>query len=168
MPLVLNDMCDLHSIYAKSLNLQLLLPFLTRVPRPLMAVLVVVITIPIAAARARSLYTDLSNFLGIVGVWISAYVPVILGEHFIFRKNSYKNYNVAVWDKASALPLGAAAVITYASAWGVAIPALRKTWYIGPIGATAGDIGFELAFATSTILYPILRYIEIKLFGRRG
>lgn len=54
-------------IVQRSLNLQLLLPFLHRVPRPWMAVLTTVIIIPIAAARAHSIYTDLINFLSIIG-----------------------------------------------------------------------------------------------------
>ena len=47
-----------------------------------------------------------------------------------------------------------------------------QDWYIGPIGAKCGpppfgaDVGFELGFGTSALLYPPLRFLEKRYFGR--
>lgn len=48
---------------------------------------------------------------------------------------------------------------------------MSQTWYIGVLAKKieplfGGDIGFELAFAFSGIVYPILRYFEKKHYGR--
>jgi purine-cytosine permease-like protein len=49
---------------------------------------------------------------------------------------------------------------------------MSQAWYVGPIAIAAGgppfgaDIGFELSIATSLVLYPPLRYLEKKKFGR--
>jgi hypothetical protein len=47
-----------------------------------------------------------------------------------------------------------------------------QQWYVGPIALKAGgapfgaDIGFELGCATTAILFPPLRYLEKRHFGR--
>jgi hypothetical protein len=40
-------------------------------------------------------------------------------------------------------------------------------WYTGPIAKTTGDIGFEVAFALSVLLYVPFRTLEIRLQGGR-
>jgi hypothetical protein len=47
-----------------------------------------------------------------------------------------------------------------------------QEWYVGPIALKAGpapfgaDIGFELGFGATAILYPPLRFLEHRYFGR--
>jgi len=47
---------------------------------------------------------------------------------------------------------------------------MAQTWYIGPIAARlgpfGGDMGFEFAVAFAGVMYPPLRWLEIKRFGR--
>ena len=52
-----------------------------------------------------------------------------------------------------------------------ALTSLSQAWYVGPIALKVGrnpygaDLGFELGFVTTAILYPPLRYVEKKHFG---
>lgn len=47
-----------------------------------------------------------------------------------------------------------------------------QAWYVGPIALKVGgppfgaDVGFELGFGTTALLYPPLRYFEKRYFGR--
>jgi purine-cytosine permease-like protein len=52
------------------------------------------------------------------------------------------------------------------------ITGMSQSWWVGPIALHAGkapfggDVGFELGFAFSAVMYAVLRPIEIKIFGR--
>ena len=47
---------------------------------------------------------------------------------------------------------------------------MAQVWYIGPLGGVfgefGGDLGFEMSALVTAIVYPPLRYLEIKQFGR--
>lgn len=48
---------------------------------------------------------------------------------------------------------------------------MAETYYIGVIGLKiaqpyGGDLGFELAAIFAGVVYPPLRYLEIKMIGR--
>jgi len=51
-----------------------------------------------------------------------------------------------------------------------AVVGMAQVWYIGPIAAKlgpfGGDLGFELAAIFAGVIFPPLRYWEIKKFGR--
>lgn len=87
-------------------------------------------------------------------------MSVLLIEHFYFRRNKFSTYDITAWDQPSRLPLGYAALASCALSFALVIPSMSQAWYIGPIGAKAGDLGFEFALAISAILYVPLRTIE--------
>jgi hypothetical protein len=43
---------------------------------------------------------------------------------------------------------------------------MAQVWWTGPIAETTGDIGFEVAFVLSGLLYVPLRWAEKKWTGR--
>ncbi|CCF35292.1 cytosine-purine permease, partial [Colletotrichum higginsianum] len=55
-----------------------------------------------------------------------------------------------------------AAVLSFA----LVVPCISQVWFTGPIAVTTGDIGFEVAFFLSGLLYLPLRYAERRLMGR--
>lgn len=70
-------------------------------------------------------------------------------------------YNIEDWNKPCRLPPGVAAVLAFAGSFGIIIPSMSQTWYIGPIAkAGAGDIGVLTGFTVSGVLYLIFRTIE--------
>jgi purine-cytosine permease-like protein len=119
--------------------------------------------IPLSIVGAHSFYTTLSNFLGLIGYWASAFIAVVLEEHFIFRKGDAAFYNLADWNTPSKLPSGVAAIGAAMCGIGIAIPSMAQVWYTGPIAETTGDIGFELAFVVTMVVYPPLRLLEIRI-----
>ena len=86
-------------------------------------------------------------------------------EHLHFRENDPSLYDVTAWNIPSRLPSGIAAVAAGILSFGVVIPSMSQVWFTGPIARTTGDIGFEVAFAVSGLLYFLLRGIEIRWRG---
>ncbi|KAJ6588794.1 permease for cytosine/purines, uracil, thiamine, allantoin-domain-containing protein [Mycena capillaripes] len=151
------------TFYSISLNMQVLMPILVVVPRYVFSILATCIVIPLSIVGAHSFYTTLSNFLGLIGYWASAFIAIVLEEHFIFRKGDAALYNLADWNTPSRLPSGVAAIVAAMCGIGIAIPSMAQVWYTGPIAAKTGDIGFELAFVATMVVYPPLRLLEIRI-----
>ncbi|TAQ89285.1 hypothetical protein B7494_g2368 [Chlorociboria aeruginascens] len=154
------------SLYSVSLNIQMLVPILTRVPRALLAIGVTAVVIPVSIKAAVSFFNSLENFIGIIGYWSGAFVAAVLMEHMVIRKRDFSSYKQASWNVARELPSGTAALAAGISSFGMVIPCMYENWYIGPIAKTTGDIGFEVAFCITSILYIPLRYLEIRVRGR--
>lgn len=96
----------------------------------------------------------------VLGYWLALFVTVVLEEHFIFRKGSFKNYRAAeTWNDRSQLPVGWAALAAFAAGAVGAAMGMSQAWYVGPIGILigerpfGGDIGFELAAAFAGVVY---------------
>ncbi|KAF7344544.1 NCS cytosine-purine permease [Mycena sanguinolenta] len=155
------------TFYSISLNMQILMPVLVVVPRYVFSILATAIVIPLSIVGARSFYATLSNFLGLIGYWASAFIAIVLEEHFLFRKGDTARYNLADWNTPSKLPSGAAALLAGMCGVGIAIPSMAQVWYTGPIAATTGDIGFELAFVVTMVVYPPLRLLEKHIRSNR-
>jgi purine-cytosine permease-like protein len=70
-------------------------------------------------------------------------------------------YNIEDWDKPCRLPLGVAAALAFAGAFGIILPSMSQAWYTGPIAAMGtGDIGLMTGFVVSGVLYLLLRTLE--------
>ena len=42
---------------------------------------------------------------------------------------------------------------------------MNQVWFIGSIARVTGDIGFEVSFVASGLLYFLFRWIEIRYRG---
>jgi len=153
-------------MYAITLNLQMLLPVLVRVPRYYFAVVVTAIVIPVSIQAAKSFFASLENFIGIVSYWTTAFVGIVLTEHVLFRRMDCSTYEHAIWNSAKELPTGIAALSAGVLTFGLIIPCMNQVWFVGPIAKITGDIGFEVAFFLSILLYTPLRAAEVKIRGR--
>jgi purine-cytosine permease-like protein len=153
------------TIYSVTLNFQVLTPALARVPRPLFSVVIIAIVIPLSMYAAVSFFDSLHNFVGVIGYWSAAVVAVLIVEHLVFRSGRYTSYDPALWNVGSKLPTGVAALGATALSFALVVPCIAQTWFVGPIAKVTGDIGFEVAFALSAVLYVPLRRIEIKWRG---
>jgi purine-cytosine permease-like protein len=108
----------------------------------------------------------LTNFLGLFGYWGSAYVAIIIIEHLYFRKNNPSlYYDVTAWNVPQRLPSGIAAIAAGVLSFGMVIPCMSQNWFTGPIARKTGDIGFEVAFVVSGLLYFPFRWLEIRWRG---
>ncbi|KAK4122281.1 hypothetical protein N657DRAFT_672861 [Parathielavia appendiculata] len=152
--------------YSVTLNLQLLLPFLVKVPRYLFSIVFAAIVIPLAIRAADDFFVSLENFVALIGYWTSAFLAVVLVEHFVFRKGDCAAYDAEAWNDAGRLPWGVAALGAGTLSFALVIPSMAQVWWTGPIAEKTGDIGFELAFVVSGLLYLPLRWAE-KRWSRR-
>lgn len=156
------------SLYSISLNFQILLPrvLVAHVPRALFAIVITAVIIPVSIKAASSFFDSLENFLGIISYWSAAFVAVVLVEHLLFRKRDCFSYNPEYWNVAEKLPTGVAALAAAVLSFALIIPCMDQIWYVGPIAETTGDIGFEMGFAVSAVLYVPLRALELRFRGK--
>jgi len=150
------------TLYSFGLSFQIFLPFTTKVPRYLFSLLAIAIMLPLSIAGSHKFYDTLTNFLGIIGYWCSAFVGVIVGEHIIFRKGDFSTYNLSCWNKPGRLPTGLAALGACALSCALIVPSMDQVWFVGPIAKHTGDIGFEMAFAAAGLSYLPLRALELR------
>ncbi|KAK4147233.1 permease for cytosine/purines, uracil, thiamine, allantoin-domain-containing protein [Dichotomopilus funicola] len=152
--------------YSITLNLQLLLPWLVKVPRYLFSIVFAAVVIPVAIKAAGEFFENLENFVALIGYWSSAFLAIVLVEHFVFRGGDCAAYEFDAWNDAKRLPWGVAALAAGVLSFGLVVPSMAQVWWTGPIAETTGDIGFELAFAVSGVLYVPLRWVERRWTGR--
>ena len=160
------------TMYAITLNFQTLVPWLVRVPRYVFALVVTAVVIPVAVrAVSGNFFASLENFIALIGYWSASFVGIVGAEHIFFRRRGrsvpYEQaYDHDIWSDASKLPWGVAALASGVLCWGLVVPCMAQVWWTGPIAKTTGDLGFEMAFVLSALLYVPLRKLEIRLTGR--
>jgi len=156
------------TMYSITLNFQMLLPFLFRVQRILFSGVITAIVIGIAIQAAKSFFTNLENFLGLIGYWSAAFIGVAITDHIYFRRRRFNVYtdDETLWNDGKRLPMGWAAIGASVACFGLVVPGIYQTWFTGPIAEESGDIGFELALVLSAMLYVPLRHLELRLCGK--
>ncbi|KAH9884386.1 permease for cytosine/purines, uracil, thiamine, allantoin-domain-containing protein [Xylariomycetidae sp. FL2044] len=150
------------AMYSITLNFQLLLPFLVRVPRNIFAIVYTAVAIPVSISAARSFFSSLENFIYLIAYWSAAFVAVVGMEHFVFRRGDCASYDPRHWDQPAKLPTGIAAIVAMGLSFALAVPCMSQVWYTGPLAETTGDIGFEVALVLSSVLYVPCRWIELN------
>jgi len=156
------------TIYSFCLIFQVFIPPAAYVPRYVFSIIGFAIMLPLAIVGAHSFYETLSNFLGLIGYWAASFCSAIITEHIVFRRNNFANYDVSAWNSPSRLPSGIPAIAAGILSFGVVIPSMNEVWFIGPIALGIpgyGDIGFEVAFFITLILYLPFRWLEIRWRG---
>ena len=150
------------TLYSFCFSFQVFMPFLAVVPRYVFSIVATAIIIPLSIVGATKFYDTLTNFLGLIGYWASAFGAVIFVEHLIIRRGRFELYDLRYWNTPSKLPTGLAALGACALACALIVPSMDQAWFVGPIAQRTGDIGFELAFASTALLYIPLRYLELR------
>jgi purine-cytosine permease-like protein len=153
------------SVYSVALNLQMLLPWFTKVPRFLFTAATIALIIPLAIEAAAQWETSLENFLAIIGYWAGCFDAVVITELVVFRRMDFSTFDHAIWNVGRKLPSGLAAIGASVISLGLVVPGISEVWYTGPIAQTTGDIGFEMAFVVTALAYLPLRWLEIRYRG---
>ncbi|EIN08700.1 cytosine-purine permease [Punctularia strigosozonata HHB-11173 SS5] len=154
------------TFYSFCLSFQVAAAFTARVPRYVFSIVATAIVLPISIVGQHRFYDTLTNFLSVIGYWSSCFAAVVLVEHLVFRKNDFANYDLTAWNAPRRLPLGIAALGASVLSFALVVPCMNQVWFVGPLGKTAGDVGFEVAFGATAVLYPLLRWIERRFTGR--
>ncbi|EXJ93804.1 NCS1 family nucleobase:cation symporter-1 [Capronia coronata CBS 617.96] len=150
------------AVYSVTLNCQLLMPFLVRVPRAAFAIVYTAVCIPLSIYAAKNFFASLENFIYVIAYWSADFVSVVGVEHFVFRKADCTTYDHAIWDVPSKLPSGIPAIGAICLSFGLIIPCMGQVWYTGPLAEKSGDIGFEVGLCLSAVLYIPFRWAEIR------
>ncbi|KAL2828679.1 permease for cytosine/purines, uracil, thiamine, allantoin-domain-containing protein [Aspergillus cavernicola] len=152
------------AMYSISLNFQIIIPIMSRVPRFLFTIIYTAIAIPVSISAATSFFNSLENFLYIIAYWSAAFVAIVTTEHFIFRKADCTQYNPDNVNDPRKLPSGIAAIAAIGLSFGLVVPCMSQIWYTGPLAETTGDLGFEVALLLAPVLYLGLRSIEVRFW----
>lgn len=153
------------SMYPVALNIQMLIPAFTKVPRFIFTLAVTALMIPLSIAAARAWEESLENFLAVIGYWAGFFDAVLIEEAIVFRRLDWESYDHSIWNVGRKLPSGVAALVASVLSLGLVIPGINEVWFVGPFAKTTGDIGFELAFFGTALFYLPLRWLEIKWRG---
>jgi NCS1 nucleoside transporter family len=150
-------------LYSISLNIQIFIPWLVIVPRYVCSLLAAAVIVSLSIVGSHRFYDTLTNFLGLIGYWASSFSAIILVEHFLFRRNNFTSYDLQIWNDPGRLPTGIAALGAGIASVAIIVPSIDQVWFVGSIAKVTGDIGFEVAFFVSGVLYVPFRWIEIRL-----
>ncbi|EGW33794.1 uncharacterized protein SPAPADRAFT_147865 [Spathaspora passalidarum NRRL Y-27907] len=180
--LICNNIMNTYSI---AFEFQLIGQYLLYIPRWVWAFIVTAIYIVLSLAGKEHFSTILSNFLPMLGYWISMYIVLLLEENLIFRstitsrkmhESEYSGgnydmlYNWNNWNKPKGLTRGVACALAFACGVAGAVIGMNQVYYQGPlakkIGDYGGDLGMWLSFGFTGITYPVFRYFELKQFKK--
>lgn len=149
------------TMYVITINFQNLVPI--RLPRYVYSIFVTAMLIPLGITAAKDFFHNIEHLVGLLGYWSAALVGIVLVEHCLFRHADCRSYDHLIWDVTSSLPSGLAAIGAFILAFGLIIPCMAQLWWTGPIAKETGDIGFEVAFVMSSLLYIPLRWVEKRV-----
>lgn len=154
--------------YSSGIDAQILGRYFEDIPRMIWNTIGVIIYTACALAGRAHLAEIFTNFLALMGYWVSVWIAIILMEVVCFRQKT--GFNWDIWNKKEKLPLGIAAFVAFVIGWVGAILSMAQVWYVGPIAKRVGtygaDMGNYVGFAWAALVYPPLRMWELKKFGR--
>ncbi|KAJ5314728.1 uncharacterized protein N7443_001612 [Penicillium atrosanguineum] len=126
------------AMYSISLNFQLVIPIMARVPRLLFTIIYTAVAIPVSIYAANSFFDSLENFLYVIAYWSAAFVGVVMTEHFVFRNADCNQYNPGDCDNSSKFPTGIVAIAAIRLSSGSIVPCMSQIWYTGPPAEKTG------------------------------
>lgn len=156
--------------YAAALTIQVLGRYAKAIPRWVWCVFITLIELVCSVAGRNHLFNIFENFLPIMSYWVCPWITIALEEHLLFHVIRGVPFDWTAWEDKKRLPIGAAALFAWLVGWAGAIIGMQQIWYQGPvalkIGGYGGDIGAWMSIAFAGIVYPGLRYLELRKFGR--
>jgi purine-cytosine permease-like protein len=160
------------ALYSAGLSVQQFARPLGAVPRFLWTALMFVAVILLALVGRDHLLSFLENFLSLLGYWNTSFFIIIFLEHYMFRKGfsqGYDNYDLGAWNNPKRMPVGFAGGLAFAAGIAGCVLGMSETWYVGvlarKIGEAGGDIGNQLAFLFTFVVYIPARWAEYKYTG---
>lgn len=156
-------------VYSSGIDFQILTTYFAAVPRFLWNTVGVVVFAVCALAGRDHLSVIFTNFLALMGYYVAIWIAITLEEQFLFRRRR-GGYAWADWNRKERLPIGIAALLAFLIGWAGSILCMAQVYYVGPLAASVSDAGADMGnyvgFAWAALVYPPLRYLELKKFGR--
>ena len=107
--------------YSSGVDFQVLGRYAEKIPRVVWNTAGVVIYTVCAIAGRQHLAEIFTNFLALMGYWVSIWIAIVLEEHLIFRTWRRLGWNWDAWNDPRKLPVGAAALVAFLVGWAGAI-----------------------------------------------
>lgn len=155
------------ALYSAGLSTQQFARSFGAIPRFIWTSIMFVAIILLSLVGRDKLLTFLENFLSLLGYWNTSFFVILFIEHYFFRHGfteGYDNYNLEAWNTPSLMPVGYAGGLAFAAGIVGCVLGMSETWYVGviarPIGD--GDIGNELAFLFTLVVFVPARWLEYK------
>ena len=114
--------------YSAGVDFQVLGRYFEKVPRILWNTAGVILYTVCAIAGREHLAEIFTNFLALMGYWVSIWIAIVLEEHLIFRKWRGIGWNWEAWNDRDKLPVGIAALIAFLVGWVGAILSMAQLW----------------------------------------
>lgn len=156
------------SAYSAALDFQTLGKLWKAIPRYFWVTVAAIIFFVCAVAGRDSLSLILQNFLALMAYWLVIFLTIMLEEHLIFRRG--KGFDWAAYEDKSYLPIGLAAIVSFLIGWVGPIVGMYQVWWTGPVGRLlgdhGGDLGIPLGVGFTAVVFPLLRFLELKKVGR--
>jgi purine-cytosine permease-like protein len=157
-------------VYCSGIDFQILGRYPAMIPRFVWNTFGVIVFTVCALAGRDHLAEIFTNFLALMGYWVVLWIVITLEEQFIFRRRRDPPFVWTDWNNRDKLPIGIAAIIAFLIGWVGAILCMAQVYYHGPlaklVGEDGADMGNYVGFAWAGLVYPPLRYLELKKFGR--
>ena len=154
--------------YAAALDFQTLGKLWKAVPRYFWVTVAAIIYFVCAVAGRDHLFLIFQNFLALMAYWVVIFVTIVLEEHTIFK--SHRRFDWAAYEDKSKLPIGLAALAAFLIGWVGPIVGMYQVWWTGPaaarLGDSGGDLGIWLGIGFTAVVFPPLRWLELKFVGR--
>ncbi|KAH3674417.1 hypothetical protein WICMUC_003254 [Wickerhamomyces mucosus] len=186
---------NIINTYSGAFSIQLIGIGFAKVPRWCWVILISITYLVCALVGRSHFSTILGNFLPMIGYWVSIYFIMLLEENTIFRNyylNLYskefsndindvekdiipinlrtkrQNYNWDKWNDYKSLTNGYAAFVAFLFGVVGCILGMSQVYYIGVVATKLGDgdIAMWLSIGFTGLIFPPLRYLELKKFGR--
>ena len=161
------------ALYSAGLSVQQFARPLGAVPRFIWTVLMFVAVILLALVGRDHLLSFLENFLSLLGYWNTSFFVILFVEHYLFRRgfsHGFDKYDLEAWNNPKRMPIGFGGGLAFAAGIAGCVLGMSETWYVGvlarKIGDFGGDIGNELAFLFTLVVYIPARWAEYKYTGR--
>ncbi|CAF3617360.1 unnamed protein product [Rotaria sp. Silwood1] len=124
---------NIPNIYSLSLSAQVIAPIFNRIPRFLHTVIGTVVYIPLAIVAAHKFNDSLTSIMGVSSYFFTIFIVIVLEDHLLFRRCSFKNYNFDILHSYKLLPISLAIILS--GIFGIIGTALgmSQTWFNGLI-----------------------------------
>lgn len=128
--------------YSSGIDAQIFGRWAGAIPRVIWNTVGVIIYTVCALAGRAHLAEIFTNFLALMGYWVSVWIAITLEEHLVFRWKH--GFNWDAWNQKKKLPLGLAAFVAFVIGWIGAILCMSQVWFIGPLARQVGTHGADV------------------------
>lgn len=160
---------NIPNMYSIGLSAQAAWSGFQKIPRIIWTIAGNVLTLAICIPAYYHFDSVMSNFMNVIGYYLSIYQAIVVSEHFIMNKGDYSKYDYENYQDPSTYPIGYAGLFGFCCGVVGVVLGMSQTWYTGVIGkhvGAGGDIGSELGFGFAFVGYNLARPIEKKYIGR--